>query len=138
MDIAYASLNYESDYYLEYVFKETTRALQKTLKEVYLPKDSRLLSKSIAKLSDKELLAAKDAEPILIERVDRKGMELNARGAAGQSDPLADTVRVEKVQNVLDGVDILCVLVADFELRNVLELLFDGNREIHDVQRVRA
>lgn len=99
MDIAYASLNFESDYYLDYVFKQTTKVLQKTLKDVYLPKDQRALSKIVAKLTDKELLAAKDSEPILMERLERKNIELNTRNAA--LDKLAQLHKSDRVSEAI-------------------------------------
>ncbi len=122
MDIAYASLNFESDYYLDYVFKETTRALQKTLKDVYLPKDAKLLSKSISRLSDKELLSAKETEPILMARVERKGIELNTRGAAleklatlHKSDRITETIealrRLDATQGALSTINDLALLL---------------------------
>ena len=99
MDIAYASLKYESDYYLDYVFKETTRALQKTLKDVYLPKDPKVLTKIISKLSDKELLAAKESDPILVERLERKSFDLNTRSAA--LDKLAASHKTDRVTEAI-------------------------------------
>ncbi|MDB6030163.1 MAG: hypothetical protein JWM16_501 [Verrucomicrobiales bacterium] len=99
MDIAYATLNSESDYYLDYVFKETTKVLQKTLKDVYLPKDQRILSKMVGRLSDKELLAAKESEPILVERLERKNIDLNTRSAA--LDKLAQARKSDRITQAI-------------------------------------
>jgi azurin len=101
MDIAYESLKYQSDYYLDYVFKEATRAIQKTVKEVYVPKDPNLLSKIVGKLSDKELLAARDSEVILRERLERKGLDLNTRSAA--LDKLAVLRKSDRIAEVISS-----------------------------------
>jgi len=41
MEVAYESLKYDTDYYLDYVFKETTRALQNSCKGLFLPRTPR-------------------------------------------------------------------------------------------------
>lgn len=101
MDIAYDTLKHETDYYLDYVFKETTRQLAKTVKGIYLPKDPGALAKLIPKLSEKDLLAADDVEPILMERLERPGVNVNIRTAAltslanqKKSDPIAQVVAI--------------------------------------------
>src|SRR5205807_3335713 len=76
------SQKYPTDYYLDYTFKETTRQLQATIKGHYLPKDTEALVGVLAKLSDKDLMEVSDIEPVLVERLNRTGTEINARNAA--------------------------------------------------------
>ena len=82
MEVAYESLKHETDYYLDYVFKETTRALQNSCRGVFLPKDPKALARVVRSLPDKELLQAADEEAVLLERLERKTMDLNARSMA--------------------------------------------------------
>ena len=78
-DVAYASLKRESDYYLDYVYKETMRQLQTLAKETVLPSDPEVLSKMIEKMSDADLAKAPATEPVLFARLERKGTDLAAR-----------------------------------------------------------
>ncbi len=82
LDVAYEAEKYDTDYYLDYTFKETTRQLQTTIKGHYLPKDPKALVGVLAKLSDKDLMEVSDIEPVLVERVNRRTTEINARNAA--------------------------------------------------------
>ena len=82
LDVAYETQKYETDYYLDYTFKETTRQLTRGSKEMYLPKDPKALAMVTAKLSDKELMKAPESEAVLSERLHRRTIEINARNQA--------------------------------------------------------
>ena len=81
-EVAYEILNRDTDYYLEYTFKETMRQLQKSVKELVLPKQPKALARVLAGLSNKELLDAPEVEAVLTERLERKGLDVNARSQA--------------------------------------------------------
>ena len=82
MEAAHDALKYDTDYYLDYVVQETTRQLKKSTKELFLPKDPKALSKVIDKMSNAQLLAAEATEPVLVARLERKGLDVNARNEA--------------------------------------------------------
>lgn len=82
MEVACEILKYDTDYYLDYTFNETLRQLQKSPKDIYFPSDPKALGKIMSRLSDKDILEASDAEPVFVERLQRKGMDLNTRSAA--------------------------------------------------------
>src|SRR5437762_14370576 len=79
---AYEILKYDADYYLDYTLKETLRQLQKGSKEIFLPQDPQVLAKVLDRLSDKELLQAPDVEAVVVERLRRKGIDVNTRSSA--------------------------------------------------------
>ncbi|HTD68625.1 MAG TPA: PVC-type heme-binding CxxCH protein, partial [Candidatus Limnocylindria bacterium] len=81
MEVAYQITKYPTDYYLDYTFKETTKQLQKSVKD-YVPKDPALLAAAVTRMSDKELAAAPSTEPVLMARLDRKTLDVNTRSAA--------------------------------------------------------
>lgn len=107
MDVAYDVLKYDMDYYLDYTFKETSRQLAKTVKEGYLPTDPKALAGLAARMSEKDLLQAADSEPVLVERLERPGINVNVRTASltslatiRKSDPLGTGIGILKE---LDG-----------------------------------
>ena len=67
--------------YLDYTFKETTRQLQKSAKG-FVPSDPALFAALVSKMSDKELSAAPNSEPVLLARLERKSSDLNTRNNA--------------------------------------------------------
>jgi glucose/arabinose dehydrogenase/azurin len=81
MEVAYQVTKHPMDYYVDYTFKETTKQLQKSAKD-FVPKDPALLAASVSRMSDKDLLAAPNSEPVLLARIERKTMDVNTRGAA--------------------------------------------------------
>jgi azurin len=82
IQVALNSLGKPSDYYLDYVFKETMRQLRTQTKENVLPSDPVVLAAYVGKLSDKELAAAPDVEGVLAERIGRKSTDAAIRDAA--------------------------------------------------------
>jgi azurin len=99
LDVAYESQKYETDYYLDYTFKETTRQLTRGSKEIYLPKDPKAVTAVLAKLSDKELMQVADIEPVLMERLTRRSVEINARNIA-----LQKLASLHKTDNVSEAI----------------------------------
>jgi azurin len=81
MEVAYNVTKHPMDYYLDYTFKETTKQLQKSTKN-FMPKDPALMAIFANRLSDKDLLAAPASEPILLARLERKTLDVNARSEA--------------------------------------------------------
>jgi len=98
MDVAYEVTKSEMDYYLDYTFKETTKQLQKTTKD-YIPKDAKLLAVAVNKMSDKELAAAPNVEPVLVARLERRGIDLNTRNAA-----LEELAKIHKSDRTAEAV----------------------------------
>ena len=98
MEVAYQITKYPTDYYLDYTFKETTKQLQKSAPN-FVPKDQVLLAASLSRMSDKELLAAPNTEPVLVARLDRKTMDVNSRNAA-----LDELARLHKTDRVKEAV----------------------------------
>ena len=82
LEVAHEVLKQETDYYLDYTFNETLRQLQKSPKDIYLPKDPVALAKVVQRLSDPQIKEAPDLEPILLQRLERSGMDLATRSGA--------------------------------------------------------
>jgi len=82
VELAQEILKYDTDYYLDYTYKETKRQVQRSPLDIVLPSDPRALTRVLNDLSDKELLEAPASEAVLVARLDRKGLDLNARNAA--------------------------------------------------------
>jgi azurin len=81
-DVAFTILKHETDYYLDYVFKETLKQLGSLAKGVPLPQDPVVLAKYIDRMSDAELAKAAPSEPILLARLERKGTSSEQRERA--------------------------------------------------------
>jgi len=99
LDVAYESQKYESDYYVDYTFKETARQLQTTIKGPYLPKDPKVLAAVVGKLPDKDLMQASEVPAVLVERITRKGTEVNAR-----NDALTKLAAIHKTDRATEAV----------------------------------
>jgi glucose/arabinose dehydrogenase/azurin len=99
LEAAYEILKHDTDYYLDYTFKETLRQLQKGSKEIVLPQDPLVLAKALDRLSDKELLQAPDAEAVVMERLRRKGIDVNIRSSA--LDQLAKLHKTDRVSEAI-------------------------------------
>jgi len=98
MEAAYQITKYPTDYYLDYTFKETTKQLQKSAKD-FVPKDPALLAASVNRMSDKELAAAPNTEPVLLARLERKTSDVNTRNTA-----LEDLAKLRKTDRVTEAV----------------------------------
>ena len=81
-DVVFSTLTKETDYYIDYTFKETLKQLNSLSKEPYFPKDPAIIAAYIGKMDDKTLNSAPDVEPVLIARIDRKATEAAKRDQA--------------------------------------------------------
>jgi azurin len=79
MAAAHEILKHETDYYLDYTFGETVRQLKNSFDGVYLPDDEGALASVIARLSNEDLLRAETRDAILVERIERPGLGVEAR-----------------------------------------------------------
>ena len=106
MEVVMAALALPTDYYLDYVIKETTRTLQKTVKGIVLPKNPQAMTRVLANLSNKELLQAPEVDAVLNERLLRRGIEVNDRNKAlGALVKLRQTDRVSESLAALRQLD---------------------------------
>lgn len=78
-DIALAVLDYPMDYYLDYTLSETMRVLDLDVKSLKNPK---AIAYVVNRLTNDELAAAPELEPILQARVERQGFDPLKREAA--------------------------------------------------------
>jgi azurin len=104
MEVAYQITKYPTDYYLDYTFKETTKQLQKSAKG-FVPKDPALLAASVNRMTDKELEAAPNTEPVLLARLERKTSLVNTR-----NDALEGLAKLRKTDRVTEAVAALARL----------------------------
>ncbi len=98
LEVAHEVLKHDTDYYLDYTFHETLRQLQKS-NTIFLPEDPKALARTVARLSDAQIKEASDVEPVLVERLQRKGMDLNTR--SGALELLAERHRTNRVTEAL-------------------------------------
>jgi len=114
IDVAFAILKHETDYYLDYTFKETLKQLQNLAKEIPLPQEPAILAKYLGKMSDAELAKAPPVEPILLARIERKGTNADQRDkAVTQLAKLRKTDRVTELLAALQRLDAEGGTVAD-------------------------
>ena len=80
-EIAYDMWKKDTDYYLEYCYKETTKQLASlTGDKKVLPKDPEILSKMLSKMDDKELVGQSDKnEQVLLAKLERKSYDIVKR-----------------------------------------------------------
>jgi plastocyanin len=104
--VAHDVLKHDMDYYLDYTFNETLRQLEKSPKDIFLPTDPKALARTLQRLSDSQIKEAPDLETVLVERLQRKGMDLNTRSAAlEQLAALHKTNRVHEALAALQRLD---------------------------------
>ena len=105
-DVAFTILKRETDYYLDYTFKETVRQLQSLVKEPLLPQDAVALAKFVEKMSDAELAKAPAIEPVLLARLERKGIDpVQREKAVDEIAALHKTDRVTELLGALQRLD---------------------------------
>ncbi len=98
-DVAFTILKRESDYYLDYTFKETLKQLQSLSKEPLLSQDPSVLAKLIEKMSDADLAKAPSSEPVLLARLERKGLDAVQREKA--VDEIAQLHKTDRMTELL-------------------------------------
>ncbi len=99
IELAQEILKYDTDYYLNYTYKETKRQLQRSPTDIYLPTDPKALARVLNDLSDKELMEVPESEPVLIELLVRKGLEVNTRNTV--LDTLASLRKTDRVTEAI-------------------------------------
>jgi HEAT repeat protein/azurin len=120
MEAAYQITKYPTDYYLDYTFKETTKQLSKSAKN-FVPKDPALLAAAVNRMTDKELLAAPNTEPVLFARLERKTSDVNTRNTALEN--LAKLHKTDRVTEVVAALKRLDESGAPLQPVNDLALL---------------
>lgn len=99
LEVATDILKYDTDYYLDYTFNETMRQLQRSPQNIFIPADPKAQARVLARLSDKEILNAPDSEAVFLQRLERRGMDLNTRIAA--LDKLAEARKNDRTAEVV-------------------------------------
>ncbi|MEO6740435.1 MAG: HEAT repeat domain-containing protein, partial [Chthoniobacteraceae bacterium] len=102
IDLTYAALGHEMDYYLNYTYDETMKQLRSLSKDFVLPKDPASLAMALHKLSDGELGKAPVIEPVLMERLERKTTDAGARDNA-----INELVKLNKTDRVTEMISVL-------------------------------
>ncbi len=125
LDVAYEIQKYDTDYYLDYTFKETSKQLQKSSKDIYLPKDPKALAGVLGRLSDKDLLAAPESEPVLLARLERKSLDLNARN--GAIDGLTKARKTDRISEIITALQRLDANKGAATAMNDLGILLAAN-----------
>lgn len=106
LDIVYSTLKYESDYYLNYCYKETVKQLQSLNKTKSLPADPEIAALVIAKMDDKELAGQPAEESVLLARLERKSYDIATREKfLGQLITLRKSSRVAEILGNLQRLD---------------------------------
>ena len=124
-EVAFSTLTKETDYYLDYTFKETLKQLNSLSKEPYFPKDPAIVAAYIGKMDDKALNGAPDVEPVLVARIDRKGTDAAKRDSAlgklaklkGTSKPTEAVAALARGAASADDLGKLLVLAPAAELK---------------------
>jgi azurin/glucose/arabinose dehydrogenase len=80
--VACEVLKQDTDYYLDYTFKETAKQLQSLFKETLMPTDPEALTYIVEHMSNAELAKAPASEPVLLAQLERKGFDPNGREKA--------------------------------------------------------
>jgi len=104
--VASEALKQETDYYIDYCFKETARQLQGLSKEILLPTDPKVLASVVEHMSDGELAKAPESEVVLLARVERKGFDPQRKEKAlAALASLHKTDRASELVSVLNQLD---------------------------------
>jgi azurin/glucose/arabinose dehydrogenase/lysophospholipase L1-like esterase len=101
-DVAFSILKHDTDYYLDYVFKETLKQLGSLGRGVSLPQDPAILAKYIGRMSDADLAKAPSSEPVLYARLERKSTSGEQRERA-----IAELARLHNTDR---GTELVAVL----------------------------
>ncbi|RBP46494.1 putative membrane-bound dehydrogenase-like protein [Roseimicrobium gellanilyticum] len=83
LEVAYASLKHEGDYYIDYCLKETLKQLQSGAKEKMLPSDPATLDALLSRMDDNELKGMpNNVAAVLHAKLERKSYDLLTRDKA--------------------------------------------------------
>jgi glucose/arabinose dehydrogenase/azurin len=82
MEAAYEAYTKPQDYYLDYCLKETLKQLRNVVTDPVVPSDPKIAAALMKTMTDKQLLAADAKEPVLMARLERVTIEVNARNDA--------------------------------------------------------
>ncbi|MGV3531256.1 MAG: PVC-type heme-binding CxxCH protein [Chthoniobacteraceae bacterium] len=107
LDVAFTVLKHETDYYIDYCYKETLRQLSSLTKEAVLPSDPALLTKVLEQMSDRDLRRAPKTEPVLLALLERKSLDIAAR-----DEVLTELAKVRKQERTAQIVAVLAALDA--------------------------
>jgi azurin len=104
LEVAYASLKHEGDYYIDYCLKETLKQLQSGSKEKVLPSDPATLDALLSRMDDNELKGMPNTVAAVAQaKLERKSYDLLTRDKAiedlvklNKSDPVTEIVAALK------------------------------------------
>jgi len=98
-EIAYDMWKKDTDYYLEYCYKETVKQLSSiTGDKKVLPKDPEVLGKMLAKMTDGELNGQPNtSEAVLLAKLERKSYDIAKRGGI-----ISELAKMHKTSNVAE------------------------------------
>jgi uncharacterized cupredoxin-like copper-binding protein len=82
LEIAFDALKQPMDYYIDHVFGECRKGLQSVVNEKVLPKDAAVLASFLKQSADDDLRGLPDIEPVLIEKLSRKGVKPEVKASA--------------------------------------------------------
>jgi lysophospholipase L1-like esterase/glucose/arabinose dehydrogenase/azurin len=99
LEVAYASLKHEGDYYIDYCLKETLKQLQSLSKEKTLPTDPVLLAALLTRMDDNELKGMPNVEAVLQAKLERKSYDIGTRDKA-----IDELVKLHKSDRVTETV----------------------------------
>jgi azurin/glucose/arabinose dehydrogenase/lysophospholipase L1-like esterase len=106
LEVAYLIPKQTTDYYLDYTLKETLKQLNNIAKQTVLPSDPVVAAALIEKMSDADLAKLPSSEPVLMARLDRKGIDAVTRDKAlGELAALHKTDKVTELLAALQRLD---------------------------------
>jgi azurin len=82
LEVAFDVLKQPTDYYIGHVFSECRKGLQSAIEEKVLPTDPVVLAAFLKQMSDGDLRGLPNAEPVLVEKLTRKGVTPDVKAAA--------------------------------------------------------
>jgi azurin len=101
LEVAYQLVKHPMDYYLDYIFKESTSHLKRKVKDS-MPKDPELVAALAHRMSDAELAAAPVSEPVLEARLQRASADVNGRNSS-----LEELAKLRNSSRAVEAVGIL-------------------------------
>jgi uncharacterized cupredoxin-like copper-binding protein len=107
LEIAFDALKQPMDYYIDHVFGECRKGLQSAVSEKVLPKDAAVLAVFLKQSPDDDLRDLPDIEPVLIEKLSRKGVKpdvkMSALAALAKQKGTDQTTQLIAMMKKLDG-----------------------------------